>query len=712
MFGYSYEEPISLIDIHSYDSIGIILTSKLNLILIDFQKNRSLRTINLINIINKEQQIYLRNSPIGLYFIDSISSRNLQNIILSRFQQFSNKGFICIIFPRGYFLIDHTFNLIKFILFDFQCISCCLTPNSIICSDNLFNIYNFSLIHETSQKLNTFSYLITNIFITKLINDNYGIICISLNNIDLLNSNGIILNNINCENNRLSSFDIFNSNLYLIINNRIIKIYNIKQNKIEFLGENNFNNINIGENKLNNYNIQYISPCYLSISNKPLFYSICDQNSLFICGITGPLMRLNNFLNNQKLKKINCSLMISHPIDTSLLIIITENTLLIMDLNSYLPQIIPSSNIPDYHLNQIQEEGLFTIRHNLKFTGILNHCNNKCYIYNKITYELILEINCYDFLLNNNNNDLILILNNNNFNYNNLKKIKNQKSFIECYNNNKLIQNLEINNPNLFSYILKLINLGEFFGIIFGKNPYDLSNNPQIEPHTKTIIYKWNNFEIINLNLEYITNSIYSYPYLILSSPLSYIIYKFEENKLEKILSRQYNNFFLYLFNNKLYGLNKEGLFIDNFKEIKLIYSKFNHLLNKNNKTNLLPLQINFIKEINNNLILLNDNLGNEFLINLNEKEKENINQLNIINYVLTKDPYETIRENYLKSNKEEQRSMFLMNIRKFGWNLKLKEHLILSEKAIGESIFDNNNFIERNLFENFLKNNLIIEEN
>ena len=586
MYGHLCEEPIRLVCSHPYYPICVVCTGKLNLTILDHYKNRSLRNFCVPSSFLKENNLSMFSSIIGLFFIDNISNRCYQSF-LSSTQSFSpSDSFISLVFNRGIIMFDQTCEINHYFTFDFTAISVCQSPDSLIISDNSGCIYLFSFFNQTIRKIYNSTLIYSNVFLSHSSNDYYGIVCVSSNIIELITPNGQQCFSYNFEGGRFFSFDLFRSKLLVVTDKRVVRVFSISSSKIESLGDCNFSGITLGDTKPTNYNVQQVCSSNLPISPQSIFYSICDQNTLFVCNSNRQLLRIDLSRDNQKLNRINCSYMFSHLTNPSVLFIVSENNLLVVDVFSYIPQICESNSIPKSFLTQSQELGsIFTFHFNESICSIFDHNNHKYSIYDNHNQKIIYDGISQDVIIGPNYCFCQLV----NRNFNNNKKQNNY--FLECFERDKCVKSIEVPNKSNAIHQLKLLSFGPCFCLIFGEGCLDLSSNPQKEPHTTSFIYLWETYELASFQIDDFSSISYEFPYLVASSSMSYCVYKIEKDQqIKSIVRRFIRTNHVIISEGKVYGISSEGLFVDDFESIQLISSRFSHVLSSNSNINKLPI--------------------------------------------------------------------------------------------------------------------------
>lgn len=722
MFGHVCDEPIALFRPHPWNNQIVLCTTKQNLILLDIFKNRSIRNFSIPSSIPKEaQQIASKSSPIGLFFVDNIACRAAQSIIKSTIQQLPSDHYICLVFPRGLFIWNHTLANCHWHVFEFTASCVVQTPDSLFFGDTSNKLWQFSLINFQVKSFAKIQGTPTALFLTTYSGDQYGILSISNSgSIEFFSASGKLSSQATCEVSKTITFDIYTNTLYLMNNKKTIHTYSISPSKIEKIGECSFSGVTAGETKPTNYTVQQIAPCHLPLSPRPLFYAICDSQTLLIGSATRVVQKVDSFNIVRKIKKLNCSLMLSHPTDLALLLVATENFLLILDMFAHLPRVVPSLAIPEFIPQSERQDGIYTVRRNNKIISVMNHSNGTYTIYDVQTRQRIATKIAIDVIIGPNKK------------YADLKfkaatgqsgsrtssgkdgivhKAKGMQ--IEVYDAEANTQkSILVHLTRDLEYPMRLVSFGDFFALICAKNQLDLSFNMQQPGKTGTLVYRWSTLDPISLQFDGCSMVAYESPYIALASPNNYAVFD-TENQMELKVRREKRVFSFTFFEGKLYLLTIDGLEIDNFKTVELVSSRFSHLITKDKNAPATPMNAIMIKEVQHGPVTLLDISGNSSMVGIPEEHEDDESAPLIVKVANAADPWAAAGEASKIATPTEKKNLMMMMMKEVGWDTVLR-NLSESEKAACEIAENNaqgsNGTQYQQEFRNFLMHELEIQ--
>ncbi|EAY13713.1 hypothetical protein TVAG_371870 [Trichomonas vaginalis G3] len=684
MFGHACDEPIALVAAHPCDSLFLVCTYKINLTLLDLSKNRSLRTfgINTANL-NKEQLQIVKSSPIGLFFIDNLTCRTLHSMISSTIQNLPSDKFIAVVFPKGMFTFDYTCIDSKFIPFDnITATYAAQAPDAIILCDQSGAVYNFSLITSLLTKIHTTTAPPLGVFVGASKGEPYGIIIPTTSGVEFVRLNNQSPAPLNIEVGRNFAFDPYTSTLFSIIDKRSVKVFRVALTRVECIGECSFSAVAFGESKGTNYNLQQIAPCFLPYSppNKPLFYALCDQNALFICGVSKPLMRIENFPPPQ-IRKLNGSFMAAHPTNSSNIIIAYDNNLLIVDISAHLPTVVPSLPIPKALRSQLQYDGgLFNVIRRGDLTIVVERCSKEYHVYdNSLLKKEIQKGKAYDIVPGPGKNFAVL----------NISPEKKNTASISIYSEPKKPQDITVQVPDGYSSIQRLISFGDYLAVICSENETDLSRNPQKRPKSTALAWRWTTKEPVPLEIFGTSMACAGDGYVAAGSPNMYALYKVEDGKLHYLATRNIAPISMRFYKGSLFVISNEGLYIDDMKSAILVAVRYSHLTSADKKGTRIPIRASCIMKIEDKSITLCDNNGIESVMGMPERVEVPI-KINLIDKLAAaSDALEKMKEAFPKASEEDKRHILLLMLRNVDWSV-VEEYLTVSEKAGTEMVLQN----------------------
>ena len=697
MFGHACDEPIVSICPHPWNNQVALCTTK-TVVLIDLFKNRSVRSSNFASLQAKGTQI-------GLFFVDNISCRSYQSILKSTFQELPADYFLCVTFTRGVILFDSTMNSSEWIPFDFTATCVAQAPDALIIGDNTNSLMLFSLMSLQVKKLTNTQAVPGSIFVTQFAGDQYGILSIGRDNgaMDFFAASGKLAAQSSGESSKSISFDVYTSTLFVLCDRRKVNIYSVSPSKIEKTGECSFSGVAIGDSRPTNYSAQQISPCRLPLSPKPLFYAICDQCTLLIGGSTKVVQKVSAFPAVKISKKLNCSMMIHHPTDMSLLLFAAENQFFVLDMWAHLPTIVPSLGIPDFIPSADRFDGIYLVRRNDQIICLLNHSTESYSLYDAKTTNKIITRNAIDVAVGPNRRYAELKMKKSRKN----KESKEKKVTvsIEVFDDSTSVKLIKFDTAQELQNPMRLVSFGDYFALIVSKNILDLSSNMQQQGKTAALVYKWSTQEPLALQLDGAGMIAYEPPYIALASPNGYAVYN-AENNMELIIKREKRVLHFTFFENKLYLLTIDGLEIDNFKTVELVSSRFSHLITKEKNAAPIPMNAVMIKEVCPGSVTLLDISGNATSVGIPEEEIDMNDVPLIVKVANAEDHLKAASEAYKIGSPFELKSLMLMMLTTVGWE-KAFEVLSFSERAFVDP--ENPEFQQE--FHEFLMNELEVEK-
>ena len=698
MFGHACDEPIAFVVSHPVDSLLLVCTTKCNLTLLDLSKNRSLRSFSIPPIFSKEVAQNFKTPPIAMYFIDNITSRTIQSVLKSTIQNLPTENFICLVFPKGIITFDHSYLNCKFTPFDFTATSVAQAPDSLILGDSSGNIHAFSLLTLTSKKIAQVSSAPYAIFVSPCQGDSYGIVVPTQNGVDFIRSSGKVASQLQAEMGRSLAFDPFSQTLTTISDKRTVKMFKVSSQKAELIGECSFSGVVLGESKPTNYNVQQIAPCFLSCSPQPLFYALCDQNTLLICGKMQPLMRIESF-PGPRIKKLTGSFMESSLIDPMQLSIISENMILVVDIAAQLPQIVPSAPIPKFFRQQTHKDSIFTTYRKGEITCIVDRCAKRYHVYDKSRKE-ISQGECYDAIIGPQNKFAYLQISQ-------AKKGATAKIFIVDEALEK--HELSVASVEGLTSIQRLISFGDYLGVVVSSNQSDLGTNPQSQPRATALAWRWSTYEPVTLQIEGTSQVVCGDNYLAAASPTSYVVYSTDSSELKEICRRAIKATHMKLYKGKLFLLSSDGLFIDNFKEVRLIAPRFSHLVTIDRNTNRIPINAQFISRIDDKTVSVVDQAGNETTIGFTYAPEPPKEKSLLATLATGPDPEEALKSAFATAKDEDKRGILLLMLRNVDWS-NVEPYILPSERYGTDEVLQTGATQNRDEFRQFLTKEMVLD--
>ncbi|OHT10762.1 hypothetical protein TRFO_19900 [Tritrichomonas foetus] len=708
MYGHLCEEPIALVCPHPWNYQIILCTTKQNLVLLDVYKNRSIRTFSIPSSLPKDAlSAVSKSSPIGLFFIDNIACRAYQSILRSTIQQLPADKFICLVFPRGLLIWNHTIYNCEWIAFDFVATCVAQTPDSLILGDNANSLFSFSLHNYQVKRFANTQGTPSSIFITLFAGDQYGVLSVSSTGaIDFFSASGKLAAQGAGESSKSITFDVYTNTLFIMSDKRTVHVFNITPTKIEKIGECSFSGVTAGESKPTNYSGQQIAPCRLPLSPKPLFYAICDSLSLLIGGSTKVVQKVSSFPAVKVIKKLNCSLMLSHPTDMSLLMMASENQIIVLDMWAHLPHVVPSLAIPDFIPQNDRLDGVYSVRKNDQIVCLMNHSTESYSLYDIASKQRIVTRNAIDVIVGPDRRYAELKLRTSRKGKDSAKTLH---MTIEVFDDTNSVKSIPVVPPKELEHPMRLISFGDFFAVIVGKNPLDLSFNMQQQGKTAALVYRWSTQDPIALQFDGSAMIAYEPPYIALASPNGYAVFD-TEHEMKLIVRREKRVFHFTFFEGKLYLLTIDGLEIDNFKTVELVSSRFSHLITKEKNAPPIPMNTVMIKEVLPGTVTLLDIRGNSTTVGIPEEHLDDENAPLIVKVANADNHLKAASEAYRVASPQELKSLMLMMMNDVGWD-KVLEVLSESEKAASEIAAQDSSTEFQQEFHAFLMKELEVDQ-
>ncbi|KAK8885682.1 hypothetical protein M9Y10_041134 [Tritrichomonas musculus] len=702
MFGHACEEPIALFCPHPWNNQIILCTTKHNLILLDIFKNRSIRNFSVSSNGPKEaQQAAAKSSPIGLFFVDNISCRAYQSILKSTIQQLPSDYYICLVFPRGLILWNHTICQTEWVPLNFTATCVVQTPDSLILGDNGNRLYQISLIDQKVKEFAKIQGNPNNLFLTTYAGDQYGILAISSPGaIDFISASGKVTAQVSCDIGKSIAFDVFTNALYIMTNKKTVHVYSISPNKVEKVGECSFSGVTAGDTKPTNYTVQQIAPCRLPLSPKPLFYAICESQTLLIGGASKVVQKVDSFPAVRTLKKLNCSLMLSHPTDLAVLMLASEGQFFALDMYAHLPHVVPSLAIPDFIPPADRFDGIYTVSRNSKLICLMNHSNETYTVFDAGKKSRIITRSAIDVIAGPGSKYAELKVSGNssqqggsnsgassargNSGRESSSSSKRKKLTIEVYDAEKSTnKTIPVVPPRELDHPMRLISFGDFFAVIVAKHPLDLSFNMQQRGRTQTLVYSWSTYDPIALQFDGCSMIAFEPPYIALASPNSYAVFD-TEHQMQLKVRREKRVLHFKFFEGKLFLLTIYGLEVDNFRTVELVSSRFSHLITKEKNAPVIPMNAVMIKEVLHDQVTVLDISGNQFSLGIPEERQDDERAPLIVKVALAPDPLKAASNARKTASHQQMKGMMLMMMKAVGWE-KVLDVLSESEKAASE---------------------------
>jgi hypothetical protein len=706
MFGYECNEPISLVCPHPYARQILVCTMKNNLAIFDMVKNRSLRTFT---VPTSYSQHVGKSSPIGLFFVDHITNRSIQCTLKSTILQLPADQYISLVFPRGAVMWNHTLVETQWFPFNFTASCVTQTPDSLVLGDGGSNSLSiFSLLNYEIRKFATTEGAPTSIFTSQFGSDQFGIISHSASgHIEIFSASGKVSAKCDGENAKTGVFDVFSNTLFFLRDRKTVRSYSISAQKIERISECSFNKVAVNESQSTNYIVQAICPCHLPITVDPAFFAICDQNSLLVGTSSKVVQKVANYPATENLRRLSCSVMMAHPTDMSLIILCSEKDLIILDVSSHLPQIVPSIGIPTFFQQVERFQGLFNVFTNDELTIIVNRSSESYSVYKTATNQLIATRSAIDVVLGPKNRYVDLKLSAPRKGKDVQKKAAQLTA--QVYDDGAAAQSQPVCPPKDCVYPLRMISFGDFFAVIVGANKLDLSFNNQKTGKTACLVYRWDTLDPVALQLDGAAMIEFEPPYLAIASPTGYAVFDTERGIVEKV-RRQQRVIHFKFFEKKLYLLTMDGLAIDNLKGVALISARFSHLLTVDKNAPFVPVNAVMIKEIQKKAVVIVDTRGNAVTIGIPQEGEDNSTPM-LVRVANSKTPIAVASQLYPKVSEEEVKRMLLLLMNEMGWEA-VEPYLSESERAVSELTMGTDDKDYQDDFNAFVANELEVAGN
>jgi hypothetical protein len=668
--------------------------------LLDLSKNRSIRSFSIPSSnFTKEIQQAIKVPPLALYFIDSITCKTIQSVLRSTIQNIPSEHCVCLVFPKGIVTFDHSYLNCKFTPFDFVAICAAQAPDGLILSDAHGNIYILSLITLTAKKIYTTSSPPIKLFVASFPGEIYGIIAPTQNGIEFIKGSGSISSSLQCETGRAFAYDPYTQTLTCVPDKRSAKMYSVTPQKIECIGDCSFTGVALGDSKPTNYNIQQIAPCHIASSPNPLFYALCDQSALFICGRMQPLMKIDSF-PGPRIKKLNCTIMESSLTDMSQLQIVSENMFLIVDISAHFPMICPTQPLPKFYRQMAHADGIFTTYRKGDITCIVDRCAKRYHVFDKSRKE-IAQGEAFDAIIGPQNQFAYLTCS-----QATAKKVSVAKLYIvdEKLEKHELAITANEELPN----VQRLLSFGDYLAVVVSANPTDIGTNPQTQPRTGALAWRWSTFEPVTLQIEGTSQIVCGKDVLVAASPSTYVVYSTKSGELKELCRRSLSVAHMKLFNDKLYILSTNGLYIDDFKNVVFIAARFSHAITSSKISTPIPINVQYLSHIDEKTISFVDKSGVETTIGLPVTNGLSERSL-VANLVSAQDPVKALKQAFPNANDEDKRSILLFMLRSVDWS-NVEPYLLLSERAATDTVLKSPSQANINAFKQYLINEMELD--
>ncbi len=703
MFWHECSEPIALLCPHACNRLIALCSTKQNLTIFDIVKDISIRqfSVGVWEIANQVS----KQTPIGLFFVDNISCRAIQVGLKCSVADLPSEDYLCLVFPRGVVLWDNTITRCEYKPFPFTATCVAQAPGALILGDGNNGLHVFQLkTYEANQIANTQgtpSFL----FVSQCGGD-YGIVVLSSSGmIEFFTSTGKLACQCSGDVSKTVAFDLFSGTLF-VLKDKKVRLYRVTPTGITREGECGFSGVTVGDSKPTTYSVQSICPCHLPITTRPLFFAICDQNSLLIGGSTRVVQKVSNY-GIKETKKMNVTMMCAHPTDLSLIIMCSGQDMVIVDVFAHLPQIVPSVGIPNFVKDTEASEGVFNVKMNDELIIVINRSSETYTVYDRKSKQRIVTRNAFDVVLGPRRRyaDLKYVQG-----AGKKKDARPNQLTAEIYEDDKSVKRVPVIPRSSKESIIpmRMASIGEYFAVIVGNIKLALSFNTEKQGMTKSYVYKWETFEPIALQFDGAAMLDFEAPYVAIASPNGYAVYD-TENNMKEIVRRQRRLFHFKLHQGKLYFLTYDGLEVDNLQHVELLASRFSHLM-KQSISQLLPINSLMIKEIQDNTITTVDSMGNASSIITSEREG-NVDSLPILaRLAKSQDPIEAASKEYQKNpSKREIKRMILMMMSNFDWP-QIEAVLCESERAAFEQVTNDGQHDYLDEFNVFVRQQLEVE--
>jgi hypothetical protein len=679
MFGHTCPESISLICAHPYSQQIAICTMHQNLTLFDAVKNRSVRQFS---IPEKRLSAWVGHAqPIGLFFVDNVASRCLQCVLKSTILLFPTSVYIALVFPRGAVTWNHTITEAEWHPFEFAAGAVVQTPDSLVLADAASGaLYAVSLLNWQSRKFAAAAAPAAYLFASQFTAGEFGIVAVSSGLIELFAASGRLACQSPTESCKSACFDVFSSTLFFM-RRPVVRSYSVTPAKIERISECMFIGVTVHGAKATNYTLQAICPCRLPMSVQPLFFALCDGPALLIGASSKVVQKVLSYPSPEFTKKINPSIVLPHPTDTSLIMIGSGTDLLVLDIAAHLPQIVPSLGIPPF-LRQTQVfEGVFNVFQTRELILVVNRSKGEYKVYNPASKAVIASRAAIDVVLG--PGGLHADLRPAQPPSRKSEVLLHTGMIVQVYNFDQPIATVPVKEATEFAFPLRLVSLGEFFAVILGVRALDLAFNPQRQPHTRAILYAWRPAEPVSLHFDGASLLAFDRPHLAVASPNAYAIFDIE-HAMRRRVERSKRVLHMKFFEKKLYVLTPEGLEIDDLRRVALISGRFSHLLTIEKNAPLVPVNAVMIEGIQDRAVTLVDTRGNISTIGIPEEGRDADRPI-LMDIAQAPNAVVAASEAYdAGASREDVKRILLMLLNEMGWDA-VEPFLSESERAVSE---------------------------
>ena len=697
MFGHKCPETIALVCPHPCHRQIAICSVKHNLTIFDVAKNRSIRTFS-INDQNVAASV-ARQTPIGLFFVDNVSCRAIEAVLRIESGELPASDYLCLVFPKGVVIWDHTVTVCKFYGFAFTATCAAQTPNGLVIGDNGNSLHMFDLrTHQIRQIGQVSEGSPAALFITQNLGE-CGIVAVSSTGmIELFAANGRLSCQCMGDVSKVMTFDPFTGMLFVLKEKRV-RGYRVTTAGISKEAECGFSSVVIGDAKPVSYSVQNICPCHLPITTHPMFFAICDQNALLIGGKNRVMQRVETF-PAEETKKMSVSMMIAHPTDMSLVIMCSGQDMVVLDVFAHLPQIVPSVAIPNFVKDTEAAEGIFNVKMNEELIVIINRSAETYTVYDRQTKQRIVTRSAFDVVLGPRRMYAHL----------SAKRKENAKELtLELFVGDKSLRSTSLTGSRGTKDIpMRLLSVGELCAVVAGDRTLGLSFNIQKQGMTKSHVYKWGTLEPISVQCDNAAMLEFQPPYLAIASPNEYAVYKVGRAKksLQEIVRRQKRIFHFMLQDDRLYTLTYDGLEVDNLTDVVLLASRFSHL-RALSESQLVPMNAMTIAEVQESVITVVDTNGNSTPIKIPD-ELDPLESLSpLMRIARAENCVDAARIEYEQTESaKERKRMKLMLLERHA----IDPDLTVSERAAKELADECQEHTRRDQFTEFVRTQLEIE--
>jgi hypothetical protein len=318
-------------------------------------------------------------------------------------------------------------------------------------------------------------------------------------------------------------------------------------------------------------------------------------------------------------KRLSCSIMVAHPTDMALIIMVSGTDAIFLDINAHLPEVVPSIGIPTAMQQAQAFEGVFNVKRNEEILIIIDRSSGSYTVYNQRTRQPIATRTAIDVILGPRNRyaDLKLIAPRKG------KDTPKTRNFTAAvYEDSAMIKEVSVCPPKDCTIPLRMVSIGEFFAVIVGSGRFDLVFNMQKVGKTTSLVYKWSTLEPIALQFDGAAMLEFEPPYLAIASPNGYAIFDTEHEMQEKV-HRQKRVIHFKLYHAKLYLLTTDGLEVDNMKTVGLVSARFSHLLTVDKNAPVIPINSVMIHEVQDRAVTVVDTRGITTTIGIPEAQDD-----------------------------------------------------------------------------------------